>query len=43
MSLNNGDKAMDNRRRRARLRFRESVRALKKTVSAGTEKKQKGK
>jgi hypothetical protein len=43
MSLHNGDKARDNRRRRARLRYRESIRELKKTLAGGTEKKPKGK
>lgn len=43
MSLHNGDKARDNRRRKARLRFRESVRTLKKTLTSAPEKKQKGK
>jgi hypothetical protein len=43
MSLHNGDKARDNRRRRARLKFRESIRELKKTFTSAPEKKQKGK
>ena len=43
MSLNKGDKARDNRRRKARLEMREKVRELKKTLGTSTEKKPKGK
>ncbi|HZR28078.1 MAG TPA: hypothetical protein VFA71_04805 [Terriglobales bacterium] len=43
MSLHNGDKARSNRQRRARLKMREKVRDIRKTVGAVPEKKQKGK
>jgi hypothetical protein len=43
MSLNNGDKSRDNRQRRARLKMREKLRELKKTLAVGAEKKPKGK
>jgi hypothetical protein len=43
MSLHNGDKARDNRRRRARLKFRESIRDLKKTLTGAPQKKAKAK
>jgi len=43
MSLHNGDKARSNRQRRARLKMREKVRDIRKTVEAVPEKKQKGK
>ena len=43
MSLHNGDKARSNRQRRARLKMREKVRDIKKSLGASPEKKQKGK
>jgi hypothetical protein len=43
MSLHNGDKARSNRRRKARLRFRESIRELKKGLAAPAGKKPKAK
>lgn len=43
MSLNNGDKARDNRRRRARLKMREKVREIRKSLVSSAEKKPKGK
>jgi hypothetical protein len=39
MSLNNGDKARDNRRRRARLKQREKVRDIKKSLAPKSAKR----
>jgi hypothetical protein len=43
MSLHNGDKSRDNRQRKARLKMREKMRELKKTLGVGAEKKPKSK
>lgn len=43
MSLNNGDKARDNRQRRAKLAMREKVRAMRQASESKAEKTKRGK